>query len=315
MLENLKNKSRQNINFLKERWDSPIHSKYASDQQGLIWPSSDEFYHPLNPMYSCFLKKPADLEYFKVILLKDGAYMLLDFFFKFPTPKPNYPQILIPADLSFLVPKTWHSHVLCYRLNCDFSQKMTNKIVFLSLASESFMAWPIFKTDMAKWLEQFPREAEVSMFYAIRADAVDPDYSEKKLPFEFLHTISRYFKNEITLLNFNELKMKFANPENSFVNFNLYRTANSLCSMEILASSQRCPVYQRPQYKGFSGKHVGSWPITFNAHLDLFTHGAQEADFEELFFWKKLITPTGAALPYPLVPKLLAVMEKRFNIF
>jgi len=315
MLENLKDKSLKNTNFLKERWDSPVHSKYASDQQGLIWPSSDEFYHPLNPMYSCFLKKPADLEYFKVILLKDGAYMLLDFFFKFPTPQPGYAQIIIPADLSFLVPKTWQPRVLCYRLKRDHKPTLTRKLVFLSLAAESFMAWPIFQSNMSKWLKQFPRDAEVSTFYAIRADAVDPDYSEKKLPFEFLRTMFGYFKNEVTLLNFNELKEKLSKPENSFINLNLYGTANSLCTMEILASSQRCPVFQRPQYKGFTGEHIGSWPITFNAHLDLFTHQAKDSDFEELFFWKKISPATGAALPYPIVPKLLTVMDKRLSIF
>ncbi len=315
MLETLKLRAAKNKNFLKERWESPINSQYATDQQGKLWPSSEEFFHPLNPIYSCFLKKASDLEYFNVILLRDGAYMLLDFFFKFPTPKPNFAQIIVPAHLSFLVPKTWHSHVLCYKVRKDGPKELTKKLVFMALGSECFMSWPIFKSQMDSWLEQFPKNAEVSTFFSTRADPVDPDFSEKKLTFEFLTKFSRYFENDITLLTGPELKSKFSKSENSFINLDLYQSATSLCSMEVVASSSSCPVYQRPEYEGFSGKLMGTWPISFNTHFDLFNLETRDSDFEEMLYAKKMIPATGAALPYPIVPKLLTLMQQRISIF
>jgi len=315
MLETLKLKVSKNKNFLKERWESPIHSQYATDQQGKLWPASEEFFHPLNPIYSCFVKRQSDLEYFKVLLLRDGAYMLLDFFFKFPTPKPNSAQILVPANLSFLVPKTWQSHVICYKIKKQVPSQQTKKLVFLALGSECFLSWPIFKHKFEKWLERFPKDAEVSTFFSIRADPVDPDYSEKKLTFEFLTKFSRYFDREITLLNGPELKSKFANKENTFINLDLYHSATTVCSMEVQASSQGCPIIERAEYKGFKGELLGEWPITFNTSFELYSHGSEHNDFEEMFYAKKMIPPTGAALVYPLVPKLLELMEKRFNIF
>ncbi len=315
MLELLKLKAEKNKNFLKERWEGPLNNQYATDQQGKLWPSSEDFFHPLNPMYSCFFKKPTDLQYFKVILLRDGAYMLLDFFFKFPSPKPNFAQILVPAELSFLVPKSWQDQVICYRMRKDIKPKITNKLIFLALGSECFMSWPIFKPQMSEWLEQFPRNAEVSMFFSTRPDPVDPDVSEKKLTFEFLNKFSRHFQNEVTLLTGPELRAKFSKPDNTFINLDLYQSGNALCTMEVVASSQACPVLPRPEYKGFNGKKIGSWSLTFNTHLDLYTHESKDCDFEELFYYKKTLPPTGASLVYPIVPKLLAIMEKRFSIF
>lgn len=315
MLETLKLRAAKNKNFLKERWESPIHSQYATDQQGKLWPSSEDFYHPLNPVYSCFIKRPTDLEYFKVILLRDGAYMLLDFFFKFPTPKPNFAQILVPANLSFLVPKSWHSQVICYKVRKECPTQMTNKLVFLALGSECFMSWPIFKSQLGTWLERFQRDSEVSMFFSTRADPVDPDFSEKKLTFEFLAKISRYFDQEITLLTGPELRSKFSKPDNSFINLDLYNSANSLCSMEISASSSGCPVYPRAEYDGFTGKRIGSWPISFNTYFDFYSLESRDCDFEELLYTKKMIPATGATLVYPLVPKLLSIMQNRLKIF
>jgi hypothetical protein len=315
MLETLKLRATKNKNFLKERWESPIHSQYATDQQGRLWPSSEEFFHPLNPIYSCFLKRHSDLEYFKVILLRDGAYMLLDFFFKFPTLKASYAQILVPANLSFLVPKSWHSHVVCYKVRKDVSAAMTKKLVFLAVGSECSMSWPIFKPKLLDWLEQFPKDAEVSLFFSTRADPLDPDFSEKKLTFEFLTQFSRYFDSQVTHLTGVELRSKFSKPDNSFINMDLYQSGTSLCSMEVLASSSACPIYQRPEYDGFTGKLMGSWPISFNTHFDLYSLESRDHDFEELLYTKKMIPATGAALAYPLVPKLLALMEKRLNIF
>ena len=85
--------------------------------------------------------------------------------------------------------------------------------------------------------------------------------------------------------------------------------------MEVLASSSACPVYQRPEYDGFSGELLGSWPISFNTHFDLYTLGSRDNDFEEFLYTKKMLPATGASLVYPITPKLLALMEKRINIF
>jgi hypothetical protein len=204
--------------------------------------------------------------------------------------------------------------VICYKVRKDGPKKITNKLVFLAIGSECFLSWPVFKSKMGQWLEQFPRDAEVSTFFSTRADPVDPDHSEKKLTFEFLTKISRYFNQEITLLTGAELRSKFSKPENSFINLDLYQSATSLCSMEVLASSSNCPVYQRPEYDGFQGKLIGTWPITFNTHFDLYTCETRDSDFEEFMYTKKLIPATGASLPYPLTPKLLAHMEKRLSI-
>ena len=316
MLDNLKERLKSNKNFMKERWDGPLHSQYATDQQGKMWPSSEDFYHPLNPMYSLFLMKQTDLEYFKVVLLRDGAFLILDFFYRFPIPKDKAPIILVPADLSFLVPRAWKPKVLFYRLIDNRHHQMTNELVFLALASDCFFSWQIFKPKMNEWLQRFPKNASVSCYFSIRPDPIDPDHSqEKKITFEFLTKFQNHFNQELTLINGQELKAKLVKPENTFINFDLYQSANYLCTMETVAKSQGAQVLERPKYTGFKGERLDIVPVTFNVNIEILNGSAEHCDFDELYFLKKTLTPTGASLVYPIVPKLMEILDKRFNIF
>lgn len=314
MLDNLKDRLKKNRNFMIERWDGPLQSKWATDQQGKMWPSSEDFFHPLNPMYSCFIKKQTDIEYFKVILLRDGAFLLLDFFYNFPIPKEKTPIILVPSDLSFLIPRPWKNHCLCYRVVEKRQPQNTKQLVFLALGSECFLSWQIFKPKMNEWLKKFPKDAEVSCFFSTRSDPIDSDTSEKKLTFEFLTKLQTHFNKEINLLNYADLKSKLVKPENTFVNFDLYQSANSLCSMETIARSQGAQVLERPRYKGFKGKKLDELPLTFNVNIEIYSCEAEHNHFDELYFLKKTLPATGASLVYPIVPKLLEIMDQRFQI-
>ncbi len=314
MLEHLKELTRDNSNFLHFRWDNPLHSDKPTESQSRTWPSSEDFFHPLNPMYSFFFQRVEQLDFFKIVLLRDGAISLLDFFLRFPTPKGCKTQVLVPADLMFLVPDAWKPQLLAYRMNDPKSFKLTKRLLFYGLISDTCLSWPRFQNVMPEWLKQFPRDASVSAFFAVRNEPIDHLWVDRKTAFEFMSRFQPAFNNLPELLNAQELKGMLSKADVTFINLDLWRSGTGLCTIDNLAFGQEVQVFPRASYHGFKGKKVAEWPMSFRHNLEIYTPECEHNDFNGFMIMKRIATNSTASLPHPIVPKVYDLLAERLSL-
>jgi|GEM_PF-5891830 len=306
MFDHLKHLSKQANFFLGNRWNSPLHTAAATEMMSCLWPSSDDFYHPLNPMFTPFFAETRQVTAYDVVLLRDGAHTLLDFYMRFPAPKKSRTLFLVNADLYFLVPEPWRPQTLAYRIDYKY-EAPTKKLVFYGLISESFMAWNRFRHHIDKWLKQFSPDAEVSAYLAIRNEPMNHNWDDKTLAFEVTAGIQNYFKNKIEFLNFDNLKKQGSNPEATFVSLDLLRTAVGFCAMENMFMGQAIKVHPRGIYQAFNGEKIGEWPLSFGHKMSIYQGECPDSDYSTFFFMKKMNA-------YPLTPKLLDTLAARLTV-
>jgi hypothetical protein len=307
MFNHLKELARTSGYFLENRWNNPLHNQQATERQSCLWPSSDEFYHPLNPMFATFLSEPRHISAYNLVLLRDGAGSLLDFYLRFPTPKSSSTLFLVSANLYFLVPEAWRSQTLAYRINVP-EITITKKLVLFCLLSETFLSWNRFHNHIDQWLKQFPKDADVSAYFAIRNEPINHNWDEKQISFEVTSAIQNYFDKKLTFLTYDALKKQGAQSDATFVHMDLLRMSVGLCSVENMFRGQAIKVLPRQTYKAFNGEKIGEWPMSFGHKMDIFMGDAPDSDFGTFFLMKK----TNA---YPLTPKLIDTINERIGAF
>lgn len=302
-------------NFILNRWDNPLHGDVPTDTQGKLWPSSDEFYHPLNPVFSFFFQTPAHIDLFKVILLRDGAQSLLDFFMRFPFPKSIQAKIIVPAELLFLVPDGWRSKVLCYKMETERQMTHEKSYLFYGLVSEASLGWPRFKHYIDKWLIQFDPNAPVSAYFATRNELYDKAWIDRKIAFELASVFQSYFKNKIEFLTWDDLTGISAKSDLTYVNLDLWRYGVDLCGVDSLMMSKATQLWGRGTYPGFKGKKIGSWPISFQHSIGIYTAECDDSDFSHFFFTKKTAPVLAdVQLPFPIKPELMDLLAERLVV-
>lgn len=314
MLNEIRGLAKGNTNFVQSRWENALSNEHFTEVQGRIWPTSDEFFHPLNPMYSIFLPSVGQINYFKVILLRDGAQMLLDFFLRFPLPKLTQTKLIVPADLLFLVPEVWHPHVFCYRLKALRPMVHQKNYFFYGLANEVFLNWRFFKHQFPAWLEQFDAAAPVQIYLANRGELYNHAWPDNNIAFEICAAFQRHFKQQLSFLKWAEVGNLSADAQRTFVSLDQFRGAAHWCTIESNMLAKCINVWPRGEYAGFQGEEIGSWPVSFQHSLHLYTAKAQHSDFSKFFFIKKMSNAPGVPLPTPIVPELMSLLPQRLTL-
>jgi hypothetical protein len=305
MYNHIKELARTSGYFLENRWNTPLNNAQASERQSCLWPSSEEFYHPLNPMFAAFLTEPRHFSAFDIVLLRDGATTLLDFYMRFPTPKATRTIFFVPADLYFLVPDPWREQTLAYRMEVP-ETKPTKKLVLYSLISETFLGWNRFRYNIDAWLQQFPKDADVSAYFAIRNEPINNHWEDRQVSFEVTAAVQNYFEKKITFLTYDALKKQGAQSDATFVHMDLLRTSVGLCAIDNMFLGQSIKVLPRKTYKAFSGEKIGEWPMSFRHKLSLYKGDAPDSDYGTFFFMQRTNS-------YPMTPKLLDVINERYG--
>jgi hypothetical protein len=113
-------------------------SSLAVKYNNYYYPYSQSFETPLLPLFLYELSDLSFLNYFPVVLVRDGANSLFNFFQLWPKPEAIKTTLLINRNLFMLIPLEWKENVSFY----TFSPKMTDTIdkdcdqVFISLFSD-----------------------------------------------------------------------------------------------------------------------------------------------------------------------------------
>ena len=286
-----------------------------TELQGRLWPSSDEFYHPLNPAFSFFLQTHSHVNLFKIILFRDGAQSLLEFFLRFPAPKDFQVQILVPAELAFLVPAGWRSRILCYRMVTD--RKMTDQknYLFYGLISEICLSWPRFRLHIDKWIKQFDPNAPVKAFFATRPELFDKAWVDRRISFEIAGIFQSYFKQKIDFISWKDMVGLSSRSNLTYVPLDQWHNGIGLCSVDSQMMSKAPQFWGRGVYEGFKGEKIGNWPLSFKHSLDIFNLECDDNDFPTMFFHKKTapLIPY-SPLPHPIKPELMELLATRLTV-
>lgn len=301
-------------NFILNRWDNPLHADVPTDTQGNLWPSSDEFYHPLNPVFSFFFQRLENLGLFKVLTVRDGAQGLLNFFHRFPLPKTVTTQLLVPAELLFLVPDAWRPKVLCYRLEANKPRPVTSKYLMYGLISDVFLSWNRFRHHAEDWVKQFDPNADVSAYFASRNELFDQTWTDRRTGFELTAILQSYFKKRIQFLTWPEVQNIGPQSDTTLVHLDQWHNAVSLCGVDSIMLGKGLPLWGRGVYGGFTGKKIGRWPISFQHSIAVYTAECEHSDFTHFFFLKKTSPNQAQQLPSPIKPELMELLSQRLKV-
>ncbi len=125
------------------RWNnnSPAveHTSYSINQSWKQGYSSPLFHINLHDLHSA-----EQINHLPFVLVRDGLFLLLDFFHRFPDPKYFKPIFLIHSSLVKFVPDAWLKKVLAY----DFAYLPESKVGVLEPANKSFLLKGMFNTEI-----------------------------------------------------------------------------------------------------------------------------------------------------------------------
>jgi glycosyltransferase involved in cell wall biosynthesis len=298
---------RKNL-FLKST--TPMTVKLSTHDK--LWPSSDVFFHPWNPVFSDSIQNQGQLELYPQILLRDGALSLLDFFLRFPKPSKKSSRLIVHADLSFLVPEEWRETTKCFRMNATRKSKPTSRLIFYHLLNDMPLDTITTSERFQSWLSQFPKNAEVEIFLGLREKQYPTEWTERRDCFEMMTDFQFHFKNKVHMISLEELKHRGTDPEFTYINMDVYRSGLALCSIDSYMMSHSCQLSPQLIDQGFKGQRIEKSPLSFNHEFELFDFKNDNSDFY-LFETLKNISNKSDALPFPIIPELMDLLIERLS--
>lgn len=304
--------TRQIDNFVMARWYHQQHQHLKLNAQEKLWPSSEDLYHPWNPVFADFCQTQDHLSLYSMILLRDGAQSLLDFFLRFPEPSKESSRLIVQADLSFLVPEQWQETTLCYRLKPSRENQLTKKLLFYQLLSDLPMDKNIFSKRLNTFLENFSPDSQVDIFIGMREKLYGSDWSERRDCFEFMAELQYYFQNKVRVIGIEELKKRSSNEELTYVNLDTLKSSVAFCSIDSYMMANSCQLFPQKTNKGFHGDFIERSPLSFNHDLVLYGLKNINCDFNR---FKKLKTYAKGTenMPFPIIPELLEILHERLT--
>ena len=91
--------------------------------QDKTYPEAKEIFNLLNPLYLTGIKDAEKIFSSQYILVRDGFFPLMDFFYRYSSPGGSEVILLIHEKLQFLIPKNWIKNVLTYSFKKNFNYK------------------------------------------------------------------------------------------------------------------------------------------------------------------------------------------------
>ncbi len=143
MLDKIKDIVDRNIceNLISKKWDIQFRN---ADFEQIYWhhhPMTERYYFEGNPLFTFELQSPLEMECYPIVMLRDGALGILDFFINYPRPWSDLKTMfLIPERFESLVPKFWKDHVAIYKVQSRELEKSssTQLILFGNSSCDSY---------------------------------------------------------------------------------------------------------------------------------------------------------------------------------
>jgi len=274
----------QENNFVLSRWDRKIHQQTQTKIQHDLWPSAEDFYHPWNPTFGFYFTTEAHLEIYPMLLLRDGAQGLLDFFLRFPLYYSNFSKLAVHADLSFLIPESWKQHTYLYRME-PFRrfEAPTQNIIIYALTSYAFLNWPALKTKLDDWIElNIPPSSKVSVYFSQREELYDNISSDRMAGLEILSKLQHHLTSKIEILSLPQFKRFGDDREATFIHLDLWRSSVALCSIDSFMQSRLSQVLPVPRKNSESVIILTRKKVSLNHEIILYRNDSERSEFSLL---------------------------------
>lgn len=270
-------------NFTFGRFYRRIHQETQTQIQNKIWPCAEDFFHPWNPTFGFFFTSEAHMKLYDMILLRDGAQGVVDFFLRFANYKTGFSKVAIHEDLAFLVPKGWRNKTLYYRIEKNKPNIKTNKFILFGLQSEAFLHWDEFQYNHDKWIKKnFTRDSEINLYFPVREEPFKTERRDSCGGAQFICELQRHSRKKVNMLTLSELKLLMDNSDYTFVHLDLWKNVVSLCSIENLAYSKPCQIIPRKPFNGRKTSEIARKALSLNHDLVITKSSDQLSQFDEI---------------------------------
>ena len=91
------------------------------------YPHSEDIFNLLNPLYINEITDFSKLDRNDYILVRDGFFPLMDFFYRFSRPGGSEVVLLIHEKLQFIIPETWRNNVVIYNIQRTFNREESRR--------------------------------------------------------------------------------------------------------------------------------------------------------------------------------------------
>ncbi len=118
------------------------HTTYSINQSWKQPYGSPLFHINLHDLHS-----PEQIHHLPFVLVRDGLFLLLDFFNRFPDPKVFHPIFLICSIHASFIPEAWHKKVLIY----DFVFSPESKVGKIKSKGRKFLVKGMYNDDLVDY--------------------------------------------------------------------------------------------------------------------------------------------------------------------
>ena len=119
-----------------------------------VYPHGVEIHSLLNPLYLNSVRDFASFARHDYILVRDGFYPLMDFFYRFGRPGNSEVILLVHEKLQFLVPEAWKNNILTYNIQRRFNyqeHRLAPKTLYLcALSCDSDIRLETFQQKLSE---------------------------------------------------------------------------------------------------------------------------------------------------------------------
>lgn len=274
----------QESNFVLSRWDRKIHQQTHTKTQHHLWPSAEDFYHPWNPTFGFYFTTTQHMEIYPMLLLRDGAEGISDFFLRFPIYKKSFSKLAVHADLWFLIPESWRTHTVLYRMKPHRNfLKTTEKIVIYALTSESFLSWSLLQPTLEEWISTtIPQSSTVGVYFSQREELYDTSHRERTAGQELLRSLQHHLDSKVNLLNLQSLKLSGDDCNTTFIHLDLWKNSVALCSIDSYMQSRACQIFPIHTYQSKQETPIASKRISLNHEITLYKNDNDLSHFPQI---------------------------------
>ena len=186
--KNIENSEEENLFFAKDLWEGNSKKEMEFNL------AFQDYYSPLKPCFLGHYKNPQVLNRFKLLMARDGILGLKSFFKDQNEPLKDL-TLLIPFELSFLVPLNWMEQCAYYKINSTLCCKNSFKNLIIDGQAEPE------NINIDIFSEKLSNLKDYDNVYLM----LDSSHKDRKLYNDVCNILIHKYENKLTILQASDL--------------------------------------------------------------------------------------------------------------
>ncbi|MCY4643648.1 MAG: hypothetical protein OXB88_03430 [Bacteriovoracales bacterium] len=253
-------------------------------------PHSCEIFNLLNPLYLSTVKEFGTFARCDYILVRDGFFSLLDFFYRFARPGGCQTILLVHEKLKFIVPKTWADQVLTYniqRKTKDSGRRASPKALYLLASScDSDVRIKTFRHKMAEIKRVYGenlKNIDIKIGLLLRDD---PFYNKTKESVHKVYFLLKEVFDQIdlnhTFCTWSEIEKSGDLPYSCYYNMAEECLGHGFSYIDHFFLYNHCDPFDDRLDKGKPGEEIFEMSPGYDIHINRFDFKANDL-WDEVF--------------------------------